>query len=61
MALYKTHFAHKSIIRFYTDRGLDFKNTAGTPKCGNINSKYQHITFNENEVNCQKCINKLNK
>jgi len=59
MKIYKTHFAHKSIIRLYNDRGLEFKNTVGTPKCGNLNSKFQNITFKQDNVTCEKCLNKL--
>ena len=61
MSTYKTHFAHKSITRFYNERKLELKNTLGTPKCGNLNSNFQDITFNTNEVTCQKCIDKINK
>ena len=38
MTTYRTHFAHNSITRLYNERGLEFKNTVGTPKCGNLNS-----------------------
>ena len=61
MNTYKTHFAHNSTTRFFNERGLDLINTVGTPKCGNLNSNLQNITFNKNEVTCQKCIDKLNK
>jgi len=60
MKTYKTHFAHNSIIRIYNDKGLEFKNTLGTPKCGNINSMVQNITFKKEEITCQKCLDKLN-
>ena len=61
MRTYKIHFAHNSITRFYNERKLELKNTLGTPKCGNLNSNFQDITFNTNEVTCQKCIDKINK
>jgi hypothetical protein len=60
MKTFKTHFAHNSIIRLYDDRELEKKNTLGTPKCGNLKSLNQNITFNKEEVTCEKCINNLN-
>tara|TARA_R110002126_G_scaffold42391_1_gene122457 strand:+ start:584 stop:769 length:186 start_codon:yes stop_codon:yes gene_type:complete len=59
MTNYKTHFAHNSITRLYNERKLELKNTVGTPKCGNLNSNFQNITFNKSEVTCEKCINKI--
>ena len=61
MATYKIHFAHNSITRLYNERKLELKNTVGTPKCGNLNSNFQDITFNTNEVTCQKCVDKIKK
>ena len=60
MTEYKTHYAHKSTFRLYTERGLELKNTVGTPKCGNVNSRLQHITFEKEDVTCQKCRDKIN-
>ena len=61
MTTYKIHLAHNSITRLYNERKLELKNTVGTPKCGNLNSNLQNITFNTNEVTCQKCIDKIKK
>tara|TARA_R110002033_G_scaffold1510_4_gene13087 strand:+ start:4935 stop:5138 length:204 start_codon:yes stop_codon:yes gene_type:complete len=61
MSTYKIHFAHNSITRLYNERKLELKNTVGTPKCGNLNSNLQNITFNKNEVTCQKCVDKLDR
>jgi hypothetical protein len=50
MSTYKIHFAHNSITRLYNERKLELKNTVGTPKCGNLNSNLQNITFNTNVI-----------
>ena len=61
MTTYKIHLAHNSITRLYNERKLELKNTVDTPKCGNLNSNFQNITFNKSEVTCQRCLDKLNK